>query len=66
MMEKLGYMYMCIVLSCFLGPVLYYSNEYANMKLYREGPKDMGKLLNLKVNKDDGIASFYRKQVHSH
>ena len=51
-LEKLGYMHIYIVLSCFLGAVLYYSNEYANMKLYREGPnlKDMGKLLNLKMN----------------
>ena len=43
-------MYVYIVLSCFLGAVLYYSNEYANMKQYHEGPKDMGKLLNSKTN----------------
>ena len=48
-------MYMCIaliLLGCFLGAVLYHSNEYANMKPYYDhheasGPKDMGKLLKM-------------------
>ena len=61
-LRRLGYMYIYIVLmllSCFLGAVLYYSSEYANVKQYHayEGPLDMGKLL--KMNRDD--ASFYRK-----
>ena len=53
------YIYIVLMLlSCFLGAVLYYSNEYADMNQYaHEGPKDMGKLL--KMNRDD--ASFYRK-----